>query len=576
MIELEKMIYPEAAGRKRGDKRSDHKVFGEAKRAFGLTIFIVSVVFACLWGANALAETGEKMNQQTQNVAPLDRNVRTENGEIRGLPRDSGGVLAYKGIPYARPPVGPLRWEPPQPPMPWQGVRDASALGHRCWVNVPNKDIGGAIGDVPEDEDCLYLNLWTAAKSVSERRPVMVWLHGGGFQFGTSGERGTDGTLLAQKGVVLVSLNYRLGVFGFFSYPTLRRGQGGKLSVNFGLQDQIAALKWVKANIAKFGGDPNNVTVFGESSGSQAVSLLMSSPLAKGLFQRAIGESGSSFQRLPDAAEMSMRGAAYAGALGARSLDDLRAMTAQRLNAAAMGNFQTGAPIIFAPAIDGYVLPDQVATVFEQGKQNDVPLIAGYNGREEFLFLAHTLPHRNAAEFRDAAEEVFGASKMKEFASLYPCATDAQANTSAEQLYGDIRQKAETWQWLVLQSKTGKSGVYGYEFSYQSPYSPIASHTAEIVFVFGNLIHQFFAPKSLPAGQDDRTLSEQMMSYWTNFAKSGDPNGSGVPHWPAFRPDHSMLQIEANGQITQSQPTAQQIARFKFLRGFLISASTGK
>jgi para-nitrobenzyl esterase len=560
-------------GYMRRKKENNRNIVHEARRTLCLTLTIAGFIFICICGANALAATRQSTKQQTQNSAPLGNRVTTENGEIRGVARDSQGVLVYKGIPYASAPVGPFRWQPPQPPKSWEGVRDASALGHRCWVNVPNKEIGGAIAGIPEDEDCLYLNVWTAAKSASERRPVMVWLHGGGFQFGTSGERGTDGTLLAQKGVILVSLNYRLGVFGFFSYPTLRR-EGNKLSVNFGLQDQIAALKWVKANIAEFGGDPNNVTVFGESAGSQAVSLLMSSPLAKGLFQRAIGESGSSLQSLPDASELSIRGAAFAGALGAKSLDDLRAISAERLNTAAMGEFQTGATIIFAPAIDGYVLPEQVTTVFEQGKQNDVSLIAGYNRREEFLFLTQTLPHSNAAEFRTAAERVFGASKMKEFALLYPCNTDAESKISAEQLYGDIRQKAETWQWLVLQSRTGKSGVYGYQFSYESPYSPVASHTADIVFVFGNLVHQFFAPKSSPADESDRILSEQMMSYWTNFARTGDPNGQGLPHWPSFRSDHSMLQIEANGQITQSPPTTQQIARFKFLQGFLVSAST--
>ena len=561
------------AGHTRSVKKAAQRIAHESNRRSCFMLTLVSFV-SCIYVSTALGATGGLTDQPVQNDSTLGDTVRVESGDIRTTGRDSQGVLAFKGIPYADAPVGELRWQPPKPPKPWDGVRDASVLGHRCWVNVPNNRIGGAIAGVPEDEDCLYLNVWTAAKSASERRPVMVWLHGGGFQFGTSGEHGTDGTLLAQKGVVLVSLNYRLGVFGFFSYPTLR-GTANRLSGNFGLQDQIAALKWIKANIADFGGDPNNVTVFGESAGSQAVSLLMSSPLAKGLFQKAIGESGSSLQSLPDAGEMSMRGAAYAGALGAKSLDDLRAISAERLNTAATGDFQTGAPIVFAPAIDGYVLPDQVTTVFAQGKQNDVSLIAGYNRREEFLFLSQTLPHGNAAEFRTAAERVFGASKMKEFAALYPCNTDAEAKTSAEELYGDVRQRAETWQWLVLHSHTGKSGVYGYQFSYESPYSPVASHTADIVFVFGNLVHQVFAPKSPPADQHDRTLSDQMSSYWTNFAKTGDPNGAGLPIWPSFRSGNSLLQINGDGRITESPPTSLQIARFKFLENFLISASTG-
>lgn len=515
------------------------------------------------------------VSMQAQNGPMIKDTIQTENGVIRGAMSGSTEVRVYKGIPYASAPVGNLRWQPPQPPKSWDGTRDGTVFGHRCWVNTPNSNLGDPVKGVPEDEDCLYLNIWTAAKSESEHRPVMVWIHGGGFQFGTSGEVATDGTLLAQKGVILITINYRLGVFGYFAYPKLRDEQN-RLSTNFGILDQIAALQWIQANIASFGGDPKNVTVFGESAGSQSVSLLMASPLAKGLFQRAIGESGSSLQRLPDAGELSMRGAAYAGALGAKSLNDLRTMSAERLNDAALGDFASGAPIIFAPAIDGTVFPDQVTKIFELGRQNDASLIAGYNKREEYVFLSSTLPHSTAAEFRTAAERVFGAAKMNEFRALYPCETDADAKTSAEQLYGDIRQKAESWQWLIHHSQTSKAAVYGYQFSYESAYSPVASHTADVPFVFGTLHAQVFAPKAPPADQADRAVSEKIMSYWTNFAKTGDPNGPGLAHWPAFRSEHSMLQIEQNGQITANPPTAQQLARFKFLEGFLISASTGE
>ena len=239
------------------------------------------------------------------------------------------------------------------PPSRGRAFEMPTALGHRCWVNTPEEGLGGSTKAVPQDEDCLYLNVWTTARSASERRPVMVWIHGGGFQFGTSRDPRTDGALLATKGVVLVSMNYRIGVFGFFADPRLR--SEGRLSSNFGIQDQIAALQWVKANITSFGGDPANVTVFGESAGSQSVSILMGSPLAKGLFQKAIGESGSSLQHLPGVGELALRGAAYAGALGAKSIADLRAMPAERLNTAAAWDFHGGAPIIFAPCIDGYV-----------------------------------------------------------------------------------------------------------------------------------------------------------------------------------------------------------------------------
>ena len=246
----------------------------------------------------------------------------------------------------------------------------------------------------------------------------------------------------------------RLGVFGFFAHPQLR--SEGRLAGNFGILDQIAALKWVQANIANFGGDPNNVTIFGESSGSQAVSILMGSRLAKGLFQRAIGQSGSSLQDIPSVVEIGLRGAAYAGALGAHSVPALRAMSAERINTAAAWDFAGGAPIVFAPGIDGDVILDNIAAVFRIGKQNDVPLLAGYNKHEDFPFRAETLPHRTAAEFRAAAQHVFGATRMREFVALYPSDTDAAAKTSAGELLRDIRQKAETWLWLTLHSKTGK------------------------------------------------------------------------------------------------------------------------
>ncbi len=525
--------------------------------------WMISLAAIALFAANALA----------QAAPPLTEDVQVDKGQLHGAARDAAGVLSYKGIPYAAPPVGELRWERPRPASPWQGVRDATVLGHRCWVNTPEEGLGGSTKGITQDEDCLYLNVWTTAKTAGEKRPVMVWLHGGGFQFGTSRDPRTDGTLLSTKGVVLVSINYRIGVFGFFAHPKLR--SDGRLSGDFGIQDQIAALQWVKANIASFGGDPANVTIFGESAGSQSASILMASPLAKGLFQRAIGESGSSLQQLPGAGEMSLRGAAYAGALGAATIADLRAMPADKLNKAAAWDFRGGAPIIFAPCIDGYVLPTQVANIFRQGQQNDVSLIAGYNKREEFAFLAETLPHHNAAEFLAAVQRVFGPERMQEFLALYPSSTDAEAKVAAEQLFGDLRQKAETWRWLTLEAQTGKAAVYGYQFSYQSPYSPVSSHVAEIPFIFGNFVPQFFNLNGPPADAQDHALSTTLMAYWVNFAKSGNPNGAGLPPWPEFRSQHSLLQIQPDGHLAQDPPSAQQLARFKFLDAFLVSAASG-
>ncbi len=517
-------------------------------------------------------------NVHSQATAPLDEIVKTEQGSLRGTPRDAQGVLSFKGVPFAAAPVGPLRWQAPQAAKLWEGTREATSFGNRCWANVRVASLAGRSGGVPQSEDCLYLNLWTSAKASGERRPVMVWIHGGGFQFGAAGDPNTDGALLAQKGVVLVSVNYRLGVFGFFAHPLLR--SEGRLSGNFGMQDQMAALKWVQANIANFGGDPKNVTIFGESAGSQAVSLLMGSPMAKGLFHKAIGQSGSSLQQLPSLAEIGLRGAAFASAVGASTvataMEELRAMPAERLNTAANWDFPGGAAMVFAPGIDGHVFPANMEELFRKGQQNDVPLLAGYNKREAFPFRAEWFPHKTAAEFREAAQLVFGPGKIREFLSLYPGDTDAEVKLAAEELHSDLRQKAETWAWLSLHAQTGKSPVYGYHFAYESPYSPIASHVADVAFVFGTLNPQFFAPRAPPAGPADRKVSSEMMSYWVNFAANGDPNGPGLAPWPEFKAKGSLLQIQEDGRITASPPSAQQLAKFKFMDGFLTSASMGQ
>jgi para-nitrobenzyl esterase len=527
-----------------------------------------------LLAALLLATPAHAQSLPAQQAQSLTETVQTTLGTLHGNARDARGVLTFRGIPYAAPPVGELRWQPPQPAAAWAGTRDASHVGNRCWVNVPNSAIGGHVEEVPQNEDCLYLNVATGAVSADEHRPVMVWIHGGGFQFGTSIDPRTDPANLAQAGVVAVSMNYRLGVYGFFAHPKLR--QDGALSGNFGIQDQIAALRWVKANIAAFGGDPENVTVFGESSGSQGVSLLMASPLAKGLFQRATGESGSSLQELPTLMNIALRGAAFAGALGAHSIEALRAIPAARINAAAAWDFTGGEPMIFAPGIDGTVIPAQLTEIFQAGRQNDVSLLAGYNKREDFPFAAERLPHRNAAEFRAAAQRAFGAGRMQAFDALYPSGSDADVTNSANAELGDIRQRAETWRWLTLQARTGKGSVYGYSFSFESAYSPVASHVAEIPYVFGDFAPQFFAPHAPPAGPEDHALSKTLMTYWVNFARSGNPNGPGLPTWPAFRDGHALLQIQENGQITANPPSDLQLKRFEFLDPYLIAASSGQ
>jgi carboxylesterase type B len=389
----------------------------------------------------------------------IEPQVQVEAGIVRGVPRDEHGVLAFKGIPHAAPPIGDLRWRAPQPPQAWVGVRDATQFGARCWSAWQDDPTPWP----PQSEDCLSLNIWTAAQHADERRPVMVWIHGGGFEFGTSADPSTDGARLAQRGVVLVSCNYRVGVLGFLAHPELdREGPSG----NYGLQDPLAALRWVQANIARFGEDPDNITVFGESAGAHALGILMASPLAKGLLHKAIGESGAFWD--------SMHGS----------------------------------------------LP--------------IPLLAGWNDVEQWPFQPPALPHQTAQGFRQAAGRLFGQNRLAELLTLYPAESDVQAAESAEALIGDLTISEQTWEWLELQQRSGEVPVYGYTFTYTSPYVPIASHLVEVPFVFGTLTPQHLVGSEAPPAEADRVLSETIMSYWVNFASRGDPNGSSLPHWPAY------------------------------------------
>ncbi|MDH7799347.1 MULTISPECIES: carboxylesterase family protein [unclassified Beijerinckia] len=491
----------------------------------------------------------------------LGSQVNTEAGLLRGAPRDARGVLAFKGIPYAAAPVGKLRWHAPQPPQPWSGVRDALAYGSRCLSALENDREPG-----PRSEDCLSLNVWTAAKETNEKRPVMVWVHGGGFQFGSSAGPAIDGSVLAQKGVVVVNFNYRLGVLGFLAHPDLDpEGPSG----NYGLQDQLAALRWVKANIASFGGDPNNVTLFGESAGAHAIGLLMASPLAKGHFHKAIGESGSFWDGrhgpLENFDEARARGQAFAQQQGNSSIAALRAMPAEQLNAAALWNFSVN-PIVraFSPSIDRYVVPDVPAARFIRGEQMHIPLLAGWNATEEAPFHSQSLPNQSAQAFRAAAERMFGADRLADFLEVYPADTDAQAKVSADALTGDYVISEQTWQWLRLHQRTGHAPVYGYLFTYTSPYVPVASHITEIPFVFGTLTPQFIVNGAMPPSDADRALAQTMTSYWVNFATRGDPNGPDLPPWPAYG-ERDVVQILGTTVEAQTNP---QAARFHFFDSF--------
>ena len=461
--------------------------------------------------------------------------VKTQGGVVEG--KYDGSIKVFLGIPYAAPPVGDLRWKPPMPPAHWDGVRKATDFGAHCmqgkiYGDMNFRDSGGS-------EDCLTLNVWVPERVPEKRKlPVMVWIYGGGFVAGTTSEARQDGTHLAQHGVIVVSMNYRLGVFGFMVHPELAKESGKNAGGNYGLMDQLAALKWVHENIAAFGGDPGNVTIFGESAGSFSVSAQMASPLAKGLFEKAIGESGAAFSRSglsfdPLSVREERDSKLVSQKLGVSTLAELRAIPAQKL-------LDTFSPpqsqgFDFGPDIDGYFLPESVSAIFAAGKQNDVPLLAGWN-HDEGSFEVVFSPQKPTAESMKAnAQKEFG-DKAQEFLRLYPIDTDEHLQRSALDYAGDQFIAMSTWDWIEAQSKTGKSPIYRYRFDLgppsANPNAPKlgAFHSAEIEYVFG----QLDSKGDVPWRSEDQKLSQEMQKYWSNFARSGNPNGPGLPKWPVY------------------------------------------
>ncbi len=452
--------------------------------------------------------------------------AKVTGGEVQGVV--AGDVASFKGVPFASPPVGDLRWKAPQPVKPWSGVKKTGVFAPGC---VQDTRLVTMMGGPPNtSEDCLYLNVWTAAKSHNEKLPVMVWIYGGGFAGGTTSIPFYDGTKFAQKGVVLVSAAYRVGPFGFLAHPDLS-SESGKGSGTYGLQDMIAALRWVKDNIAQFGGDPSRVTIFGESAGGIAVSMLAGSPAARGLFHRAISESGGSFapvrfgneggENIPTLKAAQATGRSFLEALGAKDLKAARALSAQHIQESAGGALGR-----FWPVADGYVLPDDQYERYQAGRFNDTPVLIGTNSDEGALFIRTGVA---PSAFEQQIRAGYGLH-ADEILKAYPHATDKEAFKSAKDMFRDTAFAWHTWTWARLQSQRGKGRAYVYYFDRRSPASPDgASHGAEISFVFGNSSILGGAPQP-----GDEALSNLMRDYWINFAKSGDPNGAGLPVWPAF------------------------------------------
>jgi len=489
-------------------------------------------------------------------------------GMLEGFTLKSG-ISSYRGIPFAQPPVGNLRWREPQAPTKWRGVRKATEFS-------PSPMQKNVFGDMmfraPKmSEDCLYLNVWTPAKKAGEKLPVLVYFYGGGYVAGDGSENRYDGESLATKGIVAVTLNYRLGIFGFFSHPELTKESPNHASGNYGLLDQNAALKWVKENIAAFGGDPDKITIAGESAGSISVCAQMASPLSVCLFAGAIGQSGGMINPTMNAIPMAdneKQGTAFAGKVSAASLAELRAIPADTLldEAAKPGAYATKA------VVDGYFLTQLPSEVFAAGKQSKVPLLAGWTSAEIPYQSFMTGQYPSPENYTKIVQQKYK-DKANEVLKLYPGTTEAQVIASATALASDGFIVYSTWKWLDLHRKTSGQPVYAYIFSQARP--PLkaalgnakaglaggiikddgkkqddkmpealkgASHASDIEYLLGNLATNTVYTWT----PQDYTTSQKGEQYVANFIKTGNPNGTRLPQWPANHNETDMTLMELN------------------------------
>lgn len=480
----------------------------------------------------------------------LETRVEVASGTLEGAPSEtSSEVLAFRGVPYAAPPVGERRWRAPEPVADWRGVRRARDFAPACWQAI-RRDGFYAMGEIPRDEDCLYLNVWTAAESPDERRPVMVWIHGGAFVFGSGSVPTYDGTALAEKGAVVVTVNYRLGALGFLAHPALSATSERGVSGNYGILDLVAALRWVRDNIDAFGGDPDNVTVFGESAGSMAVCYLQATPAARGLFHRAIGESGGCFgpHRLLDGegptddtrASGHELGVEFARALdvdaggadaGADAAEALRSVPPEEI-VEAQGEVSGGVEV---GLVDGEVFPDQMHALFASGRHHSVPVLVGSNADEGTTLFAD-IQELSPEAYRERVRRQTG-PLADEFLEAY--ADDAERSTrrALQQMSSDRVFAWAMRTWARLAHRAGED-AYLYVFTHAPPLgeeygrSLGAYHAGEIPYVFDNL-HLL----DRDWNEADRTLADRMSRYWVRFATAGDPNAEGLPRWPRYDPE---------------------------------------
>jgi para-nitrobenzyl esterase len=512
--------------------------------------------------------------------ASAQERVKTANGNVEGTLEQSSGIRSFKGIPFAEPPVGDLRWKPPQPVKAWTGVRKTDKFGPRCMQRPVYSDMRFRSNGM--SEDCLYLNVWTPANTGREKLPVLVYFFGGGFIAGDGSEFRYDGESMAKKGIVAITVNYRLGVFGFFAHPELTNESTRRASGNYALLDQHAALLWVQNNIAAFGGDPKRVTIAGESAGSIAVSAQMASPLSKALIAGAIGESGSIISALSAVplADAEKNGVKFATGLSEGSppsLATLRAMPAEQLLEATA---KPGLPR-FSPTVDGYFFPKPPVDIYAAGEQAHVPLLAGSNSYESGYSAILGREPATVENYRKALQRLY-AEKADEVFKLYPASNETEVMDAAQDLASDRFISYSTWKWVDLATRSGGKPTYYY--LYARPRPPLraenrdevpapagaanqrprprgASHSAEIEYAMGNLgTNEVYAWTP-----DDYKVSKVMQDYFANFIKTGNPNGPGVPNWPAFNTGQRMI-IDVNTRAEREKVRA----RYEFLDQFYI------
>lgn len=450
--------------------------------------------------------------------------IEIETGLIAGIAAESDpSISVFNGLPFAAPPVGDLRWRPPARPIAWEGVRDASAFGPAAPQRAST--FGGIPEGYPTSEDCLYLNVWTPATSDQERLPVMVWIHGGGFSIGAGSNPLYDGTHFAEAGVVLVTINYRLGIFGAFAHPSLTRESEYGASGNYGLMDQVAALAWVQRNIAAFGGDPGNVTIFGESAGGRSVSLLMVAPSAKGLFHRAIAHSGALRDTTFTRESRETIGTDLVAAMGLADAPDLLA----ELRAVPWEDFPNAGTFPSNPIVDGWLIPENAEILYARGAQHNVPLIAGTNADEATFRLVND-PPRSVRAYEEYLRKTFksdGPSLM----GAFPAGSDAAAYDVANAIGTDASMTIHARHQVRWMANVN-ADAYLYHFTRVPPNGAGrllgSHHGAEIQYVFGNL-----APED-PFSDTDTDLSRAMRTSWVQFAKTGNPNGDHIPEWRPY------------------------------------------